>query len=103
MFAGISLPFSVAEMLSTTMGFINIYGIWIVLGLGVLFQKVLFEKVHWIINKSVDTVMERKYNKSSSSQPPKYMDVQTIDMDWKVGKSGRMEGREIYGTEKRRV
>lgn len=41
-FTGVTLPFNVADMLTTATSFLGIYGPWILLVLGVIFSPVLY-------------------------------------------------------------
>jgi len=41
-FSGITLPFSVPEMLATATNFLQLYGAWVLLALGVIFTPVLY-------------------------------------------------------------
>ncbi|CAM4522474.1 hypothetical protein [Paenibacillus macerans] len=49
-FSGITLPFGVADMLSTATSFLGIYGPWILLVLGVIFSPVLYGLVMKLIS-----------------------------------------------------
>jgi hypothetical protein len=40
-FTGVTLPFSIADMLATATGFLGIYGQWVLLVLAVVFMPVL--------------------------------------------------------------
>jgi hypothetical protein len=41
-FTGVTLPFNVPDMLTTAVGFLTMYGQWILLALGVIFAPVLY-------------------------------------------------------------
>jgi hypothetical protein len=41
-FAGTTLPFTVPDMLSTSVNFLTMYGQWVLLALGVIFAPVLY-------------------------------------------------------------
>jgi hypothetical protein len=41
-FSGVALPFTVPDMLGTVISFLNMYGNWILLALGVIFAPVLY-------------------------------------------------------------
>lgn len=49
-FSGVSLPFNVADMLSTATSFLGIYGPWILLVLGVIFSPVLYGLVMKLVS-----------------------------------------------------
>jgi cytochrome oxidase Cu insertion factor (SCO1/SenC/PrrC family) len=41
-FTGVTLPFTVVDMLTTAVNFLTMYGEWILLALGVIFAPVLY-------------------------------------------------------------
>ncbi|SFT00434.1 hypothetical protein [Paenibacillus sp. 453mf] len=49
-FSGVTLPFGVADMLSTATSFLGIYGPWILLVLGVIFSPVLYGLVMKLVS-----------------------------------------------------
>lgn len=49
-FSGITLPFNVADMLTTATSFLGIYGPWILLVLGVVFSPVLYGLVMKLVS-----------------------------------------------------
>lgn len=49
-FTGITLPFTVADMLSTATSFLGIYGPWILLVLGVIFSPTLYGLVMKLVS-----------------------------------------------------
>lgn len=51
-FSGITLPFTVTDMLTTAVSFMTIYGPWILLGLGVIFAPQIWETVMGIVKKA---------------------------------------------------
>lgn len=54
-FSGVSLPFTVPDMLSTSTSFLAIYGPWILLVLAVVFSPVLYglvlKLIAWVSKK----------------------------------------------------
>ncbi|MEK5090501.1 hypothetical protein MKY98_26905 [Paenibacillus sp. FSL M8-0228] len=54
-FSGVSLPFTPADMITTAVSFLGIYGPWILLTLGVVFSPVLYGLVmrlmSWVAKK----------------------------------------------------
>lgn len=50
-FSGVTLPFTVSDMLTTAMSFMGIYGPWILLGLAVVFAPRIWETLSGIISK----------------------------------------------------
>ena len=49
-FSGVTLPFTVPDMLSTATSFLGIYGPWILLVLGVIFSPVLYGLVMKLVS-----------------------------------------------------
>lgn len=49
-FSGITLPFNVADMITTATSFLGIYGPWILLVLGVVFSPVLYGLVMKLVS-----------------------------------------------------
>jgi hypothetical protein len=41
-FTGVTLPFTVPDMLGTALNFLGMYGGWVIMALGVLFSPVLY-------------------------------------------------------------
>ena len=48
--SGVTLPFGVADMLTTATSFLGIYGPWILLVLGVIFSPVLYGLVMRLVS-----------------------------------------------------
>lgn len=89
MFDNVEIPFGVPDALGAAMGFMSLYQGWILLGTGIVIAIVIISILFWLQGKTqraarVSAILNRG-------------EVRTIEMDWKVGKNGRMEGREIYG------
>lgn len=51
-FSGITLPFTVSDMLTTATSFMGIYSTWILIGLGVIFSSVIIGTIFSIINRA---------------------------------------------------
>lgn len=49
-FTGVTLPFTVTDMLTTATNFLTMYGQWIALALGVLFAPVLYALAMKLVN-----------------------------------------------------
>lgn len=48
-FDGVSLPFTVGDMVGTTMNFLAIFDTWVLLGLGAIFLFVMVGIIFWIV------------------------------------------------------
>lgn len=51
-FSGVTLPFTVPDMLTTATSFMGIYSTWILLGLGVLFSGVIIGTIFSIMSRA---------------------------------------------------
>ena len=51
-FTGVTLPFSVTDMITTSTSFMGIYSTWILIGLGVIFSSVIIGTIFSIVNRA---------------------------------------------------
>ncbi|AIQ15274.1 hypothetical protein [Paenibacillus durus] len=89
MFDGVTIPFSVSDAFSSATSFMSLYKDWILLGLGIALAVLIISILFWNMQKSKRAAAITSLLNSGG--------VKTIEMDWKVGKSGQLEGREIHG------
>lgn len=50
-FTGVTLPFTVADGLTTATGFMSIFGSWTLLGIGILLATVIIGILFWVLKK----------------------------------------------------
>lgn len=50
-FTGVTLPFSVADGLSTATGFMGILGPWTLLGIGIALAVIIIGIIFWVVKK----------------------------------------------------
>ncbi|MBY9082616.1 hypothetical protein KIH86_04300 [Paenibacillus sp. HN-1] len=50
-FTGVTLPFTVADGLTTATGFMNIFGPWTLLGVGIPLALIIIGIIFWVVGK----------------------------------------------------
>lgn len=50
-FSGVTMPFSIADMIKTAFSFLGIFDTWVLLGLGILFSGIIVGFIFWILSK----------------------------------------------------
>lgn len=101
MFDNVKLPFGLSDVFEVVTDLLSLLDSWILLGIGFVLAIVIIGVLYSVIEHSKQQQLEKR--RSAAIQSMLYdRPVKTLDVEWKVGKNGGLEGREVYGIGKGR-